>query len=152
MNNLLHIQVKGQADLERKIQQLSEALDTRRILDEGAALLFNRMRSRFLAEVDPTGQKWPTSQAAIRRAITNRGGGTLFNTGKLFRSLQIYASSETSRMIGTDVTSPKGYPYGKVHQFGLGGFPKREFLGFGDTDVGLMSQVVVRRVVDALAQ
>jgi phage gpG-like protein len=150
MNKLLRIEVKGQSELETKIRQLHEGLDTAKILDEGAALLFNRMRSRFLIESDPTGQRWPVSQAAIRRNRTGRGGGTLFNTGKLFRSLQIYATSGTTREIGTDVTAG-GFPYGKVHQFGWGGLPRREFLGFGDEDVGLMSQLIIRRIVTSLS-
>lgn len=149
MNSLLRIKITGQAELIRKAHQL-ETLDTRAILDQGAALMFNRMRTRFLQEISPTGEKWPRSRAAEYREKKGRGGGTLFESGKLWRSLQIYADSDTSRAIGTNATSSTGFPYPVVHQKGLGGFPRREFLGFGDEDFTLMSEFIVRKLKEAL--
>lgn len=152
MEMRLNIKVIGQPELEKKLLALKEAIDTRRILDQGAALLFNRMRTRFLKETDPTGEKWIPSKAALRRARSGRGGGTLYDTGKLFRSIQLYADGENSRAIGTNVTSPKGYAYGVTHQFGLYGFPVRQFLGFGDSDVKLMTDFIIKRISDGLSQ
>jgi phage gpG-like protein len=149
MNSLIQLQVQGQQQFEEKLRLLYEALDTRTILDQGAALLFNRMRTRFLSEIDPTGVKWPRSQAAIRREKSGRGGGTLFDTGKLFRSLQLSAFGE-SRVISTNVTDKRGFPYGTTHQFGLFGNPRRQFIGFGDDDVHLMSSFIFKRIRDAI--
>lgn len=142
---LLHVTVVGQPGLEAAIKGLAEALDTRKILDEGAAVIYNRMRSRFLVETDPLGHKWPPSLAALRRARTGRGGGTLFDTGKLFRSIQLFAGDDTTRAIGTNVTSPSGFPYAEKHQFGIG-FPQRQFLGFGPDDLDVMKSVIIRRI------
>lgn len=149
MDQFLSVQVTGQPELEAKIKAINQALDTRAILDEGGAVLFNRVRTRFLDEIDPTGVKWPRSRAAIRRERLGRGGGTLFATGRMFRGLQLYADSPTSRAIGVNVTSKTGFPYPMVHQFGLG-FPQRQFLGFGDEDVNMMSRVIIHRLVRAL--
>jgi phage gpG-like protein len=148
---LLTVTVAGQTGLEKSIAALTEALDTVKILDEGAAVIYNRMRTRFLMEMDPSGVKWPPSQAAIRRAKSGRGGGTLFDTGRLFRSIQLFADSRTTRSIGTNVTSPQGFPYAHKHQFGIG-FPQRQFLGFAPEDLGAMQKVIIRRIQQALKQ
>lgn len=146
---LLTVTVTGQPGLEKAIAGLTDALDTVKILDEGAAVIYNRLRSRFLIQQAPDGSTWPVSQAALRRARSGRGGGTLFDTGKLFRSIQLYAESQYTRSIGTNVTSPTGFPYAEKHQFGIG-FPQRQFLGFANEDMDLMAQVIIRRVIQGL--
>ena len=145
------IYVSGQAELEAKIQGLAH-IDTQAILDEGAAIIFNRMRSRFLRETDPTGVRWPQSKAAQRRAKSGRGGGTLFDVGKLFPSLQLYSVGTNQRAIGTNASNLAGFPYPVVHNFGLAGFPMRQFLGFGNDDVKLMSDVVIKHILEQLTK
>jgi phage gpG-like protein len=100
--------------------------------------------------MDPQGNKWPPSKAAQRRAVTGKGGGTLFDSGKLFRSLQLSSESDDSRSIGTNATSAGGFPYPLVHNFGLAGFPQRQFLGFADDDITLMVHVVLQHIVTEL--
>jgi phage gpG-like protein len=146
---LLTVSVQGQPGLTKALTGLTDALDPVKILDEGAAVIYNRMRARFLIEQAPDGSKWPPSYAALRRARSGRGGGTLFDTGKLFRSIQLYADSATSRAIGTNVTSPTGYPYAFAHQYGIG-FPQRQFLGFAAEDLDIMTRVITNRVVKGL--
>jgi len=92
------------------------------------------------------------SQAALRRARSGRGGGTLFDTGRLFRSIQLFAESATTRSIGTNVTSPQGFPYAQKHQFGLGGMVARPFLGFATEDLDMMKLVIQRRLAKGLKQ
>lgn len=147
----LTVTVQGQPGLLKAMQGMKEALDPAKILDEGAAVIYNRMRARFLMEIDPLGVRWPPSQAALRRARSGRGGGTLFDTGRLFRSLQLFAESPTTRAIGTNVTSPQGFPYAERHQFGIG-FPQRQFLGFAEDDLDVMKQVIIRRLARGLKQ
>lgn len=148
---MLRVVVQGQPGLMKAMHGLKDALDTVKILDEGAAVIYNRMRSRFLIETDPLGNKWPPSRAALRRARSGRGGGTLFDTGRLFRSIQLFAESQNTRSIGTNVTSITGFPYAEKHQFGIG-FPQRQFLGFAPDDLDVMARVIVRRVVEGLRQ
>lgn len=147
---MLRVEVQGSAGVDEFLAKLNEALDTEKILDEGAAVLFNRIRTRFLAETAPDGTKWVPSLAAQRRKARGYGGGTLFNTGRLFHSLQIASEGPNARSIGTNVTAPGGYDYPKTHQYGLSGFPKRPFLGFNDDDVAAMSKVVINRVITGL--
>jgi phage gpG-like protein len=152
MNDFLNFKVEGQPRLESIIKGLPAVFDTKAILDEGAAVIFNRIRIRYLQEVDPQGEPWPRSMAAILRERRGIGGGTLYSSGKLFHSLQLYAESENSRAIGTNVTSDKGFPYPIVHQFGLGGQIRRQFLGFGDEDRTYMSDLVLQRIQEGLAE
>lgn len=151
MPPFLRITVQGQPAVEKKIKWLGGNLDVRGILDEGAAVLFNRLRARFLAEQDPSGKQWPKSLAALERQKSGRGGGTLFDTGKLFHGLQLWAVGNNARAIGTDVTNNKGFPYPKVHNFGIG-IVQRQFLGFSDEDRQTMSDIVVRRIAEGLAK
>lgn len=167
---MIKIDLVGLPDLTRRFSNLKDAIDTQQILDEGGAVMFNRIRTRFLQQIDPDGVPWIPSKAAIRRNAglpknnpfsgkgtpggkgkkVTRGGGTLFDTGKLFRSLQLYATAPNERAIGTNATSDKGFPYPVVHNFGLAGFPARTFLGFGDEDVQAMTRVVFQRILRAL--
>ena len=148
----LELRLVGQPQIEAKLKGLNDALDTRKILDEGAAVIYNRMRDRFLREVDPTGQPWVPSRSALYRKSHGIIGGTLFRTGRLFRSILLFAPDDHTRAIGTDARSDGGFFYPLVHQQGLGGFPERQFLGFGDDDTQTMVDVVIRRVLEGLAK
>lgn len=114
---------------------------------EATGLMLNRVRARFLKQEDATGKAWEPSFAAFRRSfgIGKKGGGTLFDTGNLFHSIQVYkAVNPMQYAIGTDV------PYGKHHQFGEGKLPVREFLGWNQADANLARAVLVRRIKNAL--
>lgn len=137
---MLNITIKGQEALEKKLDLLASALDTREILDEASAVLFQRIRRRFLDQEDPDGNAWIPSKASRKRS----GGGTLYDTGRLFHSLQLYADGENSRAIGTNV------PYGPIHNFGLGRMPRRQFLGFGDEDATVVERLIIKRITEAL--
>ena len=88
-------------------------------LDKSAAAILNQLRTTYLAEQDPNGTPWIPSKAGIKRR--KKGGtGTLFDTGRLYRSIQLTKSEPGLRVIGTDV------PYGKQLQDGtdLSGIPR----------------------------
>lgn len=140
---MLSIEVTGQKELEVRLSKILSALDVRHILDEMTALLLARIRSRYLAETDPDGIKWVRSAAAIHRASTGRGGGTLFDTGRLFHSIQSSVDDANTRSIGTNV------PYGPQHNFGTNGQVRRTFLGFGAQDVKVATDLVNKRLQDA---
>lgn len=138
---MLSISIKGQEALERKLDLLTDALDTRAILDEAGAVLFQRIKRRFLDQEDPDGQAWIPSKASRKRS----GGGTLYDTGRLFHSLQLYSTGENSRAIGTNV------PYGKYHNEGSPPrLPRRQFLGFGDEDATVVERLIIKRITEAL--
>lgn len=143
MSNLLTIEVDGDEGLQQVFTRLAH-LDTERILDEGAAILFNNMRTRFLQELNPDLQQWPKSKAAIKRANSGRGGGTLYDTGRLFHSLQLHSEGEGTRSISTDV------PYGKFHMTGTIHMPQRVFLGFNETDADYMANLVAKRIAETI--
>ena len=109
----------------------------------GAALL-NRMRTRFLAETDPDGQKWVPSTFGERRKAQGKGGGTLFDTGALFHSIQLGQASGGEVNIGTDI------PYARKHQEGEDGEVQRVFLGFGGDDVKFTEDIIQARLEEII--
>jgi hypothetical protein len=137
--------IQGQQKLQTIINKLPISFDTTPVLDEAAAVLYNRMRTRFVQQVAPTGIPWLASFAAQKA-----GRNTLFKTGKLFRSLQLYADGPSSRAIGSNVTNQRGFPYGMAHQYGWGKLPTRVFLGFNENqDVPYLLQLVQKRLESA---
>lgn len=141
MSNLFTAQVEGLEQLDRVVEALEKGLNIDKILDEGAAIIFNRVRTRFLQAVDPDGAPWVESQAARERAKEGRDGKTGYDTGNLWLSLQLFRSAEWERAIGTDVE------YGPQFQEGP---PERVFLGFADEDDTMMERLVAIRIGEAL--
>lgn len=124
------------------------------VLDEALSILLNRIRQRFLSEVDPDGVPWIPSKAGLRRksgGYTYRNGGkytgtgTLFETGTLFHSIQgIRGPTPFSRVISTDV------PYARELQEEATHGGTWVFLGFGQDDMYVFEKLVIKRVKEAL--
>jgi len=120
-------------------------------VDEAGALIFNRIKKRFLAQESPEGVAWEPSYAAFRRSFgigrrgqrVKSGGGTLFDTGTLFHSIQLFSVDPLERAIGTDVF------YAPFHNFGTDTLPQREFLGFGESDYDLALRVFLKNIQSA---
>lgn len=131
------VDVVGGFSADAFTDKVDAAVET--ALDKSAAAILNRLRASFLAETTPSGEKWVQSFSAIRRR--KKGGtGTLFDTGRLFRSIQLFKSEKGQRAIGTDV------PYGVKHQEGLDGMVKRVFLGFTDEHTTLATAIFVNEL------
>lgn len=123
--------------LESALKSLNAALEPDEILDEAQSLILNRIRTRFLAEEGPTG-KWNPSKAAIKRRASG-GTGTMFDTGRLWHSIQAVATASGERSFQTDV------PYAKHHQQpGLQG--RYVFLYFTDDDITLVTSLIKNRI------
>jgi phage gpG-like protein len=144
MLDILGIQVQNLARLDYIANAFKEHAWVSGILDEASAVLFNRQRTRFLQQVDPDSLPWKESYAAQIRASTGRGGGTLYDTGRLFHSLQLFKDSPMSRVIGTDV------PYAPLHQYGTIKLVKRQFLGFGVNDQAYAQDLGLKRFQEIL--
>lgn len=139
---------KAQALLTKALGNVATKINTNEILDKAGAMLLNRMRRRFLAEVDPDNVPWLPSKAAEKRksgGYTSRGGkkftstGTLFESGTLYHSIQLHTVSDTERAISTDVF------YGVFHQEGKGQ-EMRKFLGFNNEDQTMFTKIVQNEV------
>lgn len=134
---MIQIEIKDSQVVEM-LSKLS-SFSTTELLDDSAALLLNRIRTRFLAETDTDGKKWIQSEAAKKRRAKG-GTGTLFDTGRLFHSIQAHKKGANGRAISTDVQ------YAKYHQFGTNKLPKREFLGFNQEDESLVVELIKKRL------
>jgi phage gpG-like protein len=141
MSDLFNVQVKGLEQLDRVEEALNKGLNIDKILDEGSAIIFNRLRTRFLEAMDPSGDPWVVSKAAEKRAESGRGGLTGFDSGNLFHSLQLFRDADWERSIGTDVD------YGPYFQWGP---PVRLFLGFAPDDEMMMERLVEQRISEVL--
>lgn len=139
---MLDVDVKGIEELNVLFDRIEEAIDPERVLDEAGAILLNRIRTRFLAETDPFGRKWIPSQAALERKRKGRGGGTLFDSGTLFHSIQLVNRGPFERSIMTDV------PYARKHQEG-DGVLQRVFLGFSNEDAEVVEKLLKLRYQEA---
>lgn len=137
---MLDVQVKGLEDLFKKLNDFETSLDLTRILDEASALIFARIRARFLREEAPDGSKWKRSHAALWREALGIGGGTLYDTGRLYHSIQLHGVGPKERTISTDV------PYAAEHDKGLYGQVPRKFLGFNEEDGFLAQQIALKRI------
>ncbi len=126
--------------LTEALKNVGDNLDTNRILDKAGASLLHRIRTRFLAELDPDNVPWIPSKAGLRRRA--RGStGTLFKTGNLFHSIQLHTVGDLERKISTDVW------YARHHQDGTGGHLMRKFLGFNDEDQTVFTAIVQNELV-----
>lgn len=165
------IELEFTLDLKEFEQRWGLVLDyttETRILDDCGAFMLNKIRNRFLREVDPDERPWLPSKAGIKRRGTfsrarsgklRRGTGTLFKTGHLFRSIQLApitpGAVETS--IRTDVF------YAPFHQFGVDpftgrtrrpaykpyphpGIARRRFLGFNEGDISTYTKLLALKI------
>lgn len=136
----LKIAVRGIPAIISKLNRLDEAVSVTGILDIAGAIMLNRIRTRFLRQEDTFGTPWIESRAAKRRKASGRGGGTLFDTGRLFHSISLIRSAPNERRITTDVE------YAAKHQFGLEGQVKREFLGISGEDALVILSAINTRL------
>ena len=136
MAGLFTLQVKGGLSSTRAIDLFIEGADTEQILDQAAAVLLNRIRTRYQQEVDPEGNAWKPSQRVMKY-----GGNTLIKTGKLLRSIQLYNAPTGMRLIGTDVFYAPYLHYGNQSK----GNPARAFMAFNDEDLSLVASMILAR-------
>lgn len=141
---MLTTSLVGLDAFDARISNIQVALDIPGLLDELGAAMLARTRARFLQQVDPDGVPWIPSLSAIRRALHGNGGGTLYDTGTLFHSIQLFLVDPNTRGIGTDV------PYAIKHQEGQDGNVRRVFLGFGDSDTAAAHQITNDRIARIL--
>ncbi|KKN66411.1 hypothetical protein LCGC14_0472330 [marine sediment metagenome] len=148
MGEFIGAEIKGGKALEVFFRRLGDQLTSEQVLDTVGALLLDRHRKRFLDEVNPDGVPWEPSIAGFFR----RGEGdtgTLFDTGSLFNSIDLFRKSSNVRSIGVNPSTRNretGEPvenYALIHQLGLEGQPKREFLGFGADDGSAVEAVML---------
>jgi phage virion morphogenesis protein len=141
----VRIRAEGFPEIKRKLDKLNLATDSEEALDAAGAYLLNQIKTRFLRQEATDGSTWPVSQGSIFRKKSGRDGGTLFDKGKLFESIELRRGGPGVRIIGTDVS------YAPDHQFGLNGNPKREFLGISNEDEAGVANIIEQRIKVASA-
>lgn len=127
-------------DAVKLIKQTERKIDIDDIADDMAAVILGRIRKRYLNQVDPDGIPWKPSFASYVRRQEGRGGGTLYDTGRLFMSIQAVKRGAGIRGIQTDVG------YGIDHHFGQNGQLQRRFLDTNEDDMQFITDSVIKRV------
>ena len=135
----IDVNVTGNEQVNQKLNELA-LLDTEKLLDQAVAIVLNRNRDRFLDQVSPDNVPWKVSFGAMRRASRGEGGGTLFESGEGYRSIQEFDAGVNKRLIGTDVD------YMIKHHFGLEGMVKREFLGVNEQDSLIVERILIKQL------
>ncbi len=143
---IVEIEIRGLQQLRATLRQAEQAVAGERALDIIGAILLDRTRKRFLDQVDPDGIPWEPSLAARGRA---GAGGTLFDTGSLFASIDLFRKGPGQRTIAVSDgavnrdTGESVAAYALIHQEGLEGQPQRQFLGFGIDDAKAVEAALV---------
>lgn len=133
------------------IEQLGLEEIVREATTEATALILNRIRTRFLAQEDSQGVAWEPSFAAFERSFNGRGGGTGYDTGTLFNSIQQYSISPSEQSIATDVYYGKYFQDGTKNEDGSERTPPREFLAFNAEDEDLAVRVLLSKISEAFS-
>lgn len=124
------IQIQAIGDPEKLLAGLGAGLEREAevALDKSAAAILNRLRTTYMQEQDPTGSPWIPSKAGQRNKAKGTGQ-TMYDTGRLFRSIQLSRSEPGLRAIGTNV------PYAQEQRV------KREFLAITPEHVKMAESV-----------
>jgi len=142
----IEITFVGLTDLFKKLDLMTESRQTKQtITDAVGASTLDRIRKSFLDEKDPEGKAWIPSTFGLRRKESGRGGGTLFDTGTLFHSIQFARKTETVGEISTDV------PYAAKHHFGQDGEVERPFMGVTRDDANTAS-LIAAAILERIAK
>ena len=108
---MLSVVLTGIKEFENTLVELEKVTNTQDMLDQAGAYILFRIRERYLATEDPSGNQWPESQAARRRAASGRDGRTGFDTGTLFNSISL-GRSGLDRVVFTDVEYARDFQEG----------------------------------------
>lgn len=81
-------------------------------------------QQRFSRRVTPDGRRWPPR-------VDDEPHPLLERSGAMRRSIGVREVGDRGVTIGTH-----GVPYASVHQHGSGRVPQRQFLGWGEGDLG----------------
>lgn len=114
-----------------------------RALDQAAASILSNLRQGFLAQKEPGGNPWLPSFAGQRRKAAGTGQ-TLFDTGNLFHSLQLYTTGTGERTLGTDVEYAPGL------QFGTGSITARPFMFPSEDQINSAFEVFAFKIKEAM--
>lgn len=158
--------VEGTASILRKIRLLRQISPF--ILNDPVLIgrVEENMRRRFRDEVAPDGKPWPVLTEERIKRKRRRGSGTpekgLQDTGRLLRSFRVLSGSNAGLFAGAtgigvrigivDNTPPPGVnrlgaaDYGRLHNYGLAGQKKRQFIGLSPSDLALISESIRRKL------
>jgi len=137
--------VVGTRELVKKLQRVNQAALGVVTSSQLQDLLVARVRARFDAGVAPDGSPWPgLMEETIKRKRRSHYGkpqAPLQATGRLRKSIGVTQSnigilaSATGLGFRIGIRDAKAASYGRLHNYGLGGQEKRQFIGLGALDV-----------------
>lgn len=149
--------VVGTQELIRKLQRVNQKALGVVTEPELQNLLVRRILGRFDQGVDPEGSPWPGLMASTikrkQRSGHGNAGSILKESGRLRNSIGVVAGSNQGLLASSTglgfrigVNDPVAAKYGRLHNSGIGGQEKRQFLGIGSLDVRSVRDYINRRL------
>lgn len=151
MAGTISVELKGLNELQAVFSKVDAAFNVTDVLDQAGAIILARIRQRFLIQQAPDGSTWPESQAAKDRKASGRDGGTLFDTGTLFHSIQLHTEGDDARAITAAAQNKAGQYYGYFLQWGTVHLPPRVFLAFNEDDQHVLELFLEKRFNEAFS-
>lgn len=150
-------QVQGATALVQKLKRVRAASVGVLTDPQIADLLIRRVRARFAQGVSPDGTPWPglfeSTISTKRRHGTKKPEALLQDSGRLFKALQIIKGSNASLLVGNTgagfrigINDPIAAEYGRLHNYGLAGQERRQFIGLSRLDVVAVSGLLRRNL------
>jgi phage gpG-like protein len=149
--------VTGTQELIRKLQRINQVAVGVVAEKQLQDLLVRRVKGRFDEGVSPDGSPWAGLMEATvsrkRRKGSPRPDALLQDTRKLRNSIGVISGGNTNLLASSTglgfrigVRDPLAARYGRLHNFGMGGQEKRQFLGIGASDVRSVRDFISRRL------
>lgn len=147
----IEVKIDHLGELIADLKEVIGNIKTQPLLEDAGAYMLNRIRTRFLSEKDPDDAPWKPSKAAVKRREAG-GTGTLFDTGKLFKSIQFAftGGKDDEATISTDVPYAPYLHYGFVHWLSKEKIGPWPFMGISQKDADVLELILIKRVEEQI--
>lgn len=150
--------VRGATKIRRRIQRIQAG--TQLVLNSGMLenLLLQRIKRRFVQEVDPDGRPWPPLEPATLRRKKNQKA--LQRTGDLLGAIRVIRGSHQGKFavatgagVRIGVDDPRISEYGRYQNNGFyhvraqRRIASRRFLGVGELDRKAVDSLLRRAII-----
>ncbi|MDD3467490.1 MAG: phage virion morphogenesis protein [Campylobacterales bacterium] len=156
----MSIEIQGLQNIQSSLNKLSQTLSPAQMkttMNTIGNMVQNVIEESFEKEQSPWGEKWEKLKDATLKHKLKKGKSSkkLRFEGDLSDRWLTHADA-TSVTIASNTKSPKGYPYGAVHQWGSKKVPARRFFPVdesGKMESGLQKQIedyLDKKIEDAM--
>lgn len=129
----MSVEIKGIEGIQKKLKTLDDALSASKMrgtLLTVGNMVKNSISESFENERSPFGEKWTPLKIATIKAKEKRGESSkILRASGTLADTWMVTTDDNGVTVSGNAKSPKGYVYGRVHQYGK---KKRQFLPIDD--------------------